>query len=212
MIFTHGADLLFFPHSGKSSLLLALFRMLDLTTGDILIDNISLSPLRRQAICCSFVTISQEPYFLAGTIRFNIDPFRSLDSDIAVQFALRKVGLWNLIQENGGLDVPIDKTPLSKGQEQLFCLARALVRKVALGNKNHGILVLDEVTSSVDSATEETMLEVLEDEFKGWTTLSVAHRLGTIRGYDKLLVLDGGRVVEEGNPDQLIGQECGMFR
>ena len=186
--------------------------MLDLTKGEILIDNMSLSPLRRQAIRCSFVTIPQEPYFLAGTIRFNIDPFRSLDNDIAIQSALQRVGLWNLIQENGGLDVQFDNTPLSKGQEQLFCLARALVRKVALGNKNHGILVLDEVTSNVDSATEEIITEVLEDDFRGWTTLAVAHRLGTVRRYDKILVLDQGKIMEEGEPDQLLEEEYSMFR
>lgn len=108
--------------------------------------------------------------------------------------------------------MPVDKTPLSIGQEQLFCLAKALVRKAALGNKNHGILVLDEVTSSVDSSTEELMMGFLEDKFKGWTTLAVAHRLYTIRGYDKLLVVDGGRVVEEGEPQLLLGIEGGMFR
>ena len=71
-----------------------------------------------------------------------------------------------------------------------------MVRKAALGNKDHGILVLDEVISSVDSATEETMSRVLEKAFNRWTILAVAHKLETISGYDKILVLDKGRVME----------------
>ncbi|KAF7930422.1 uncharacterized protein EAE98_004822 [Botrytis deweyae] len=153
--------------SGKSSLTLALFRMLELKTGDILIDNISISTLRRES---------------------------------------------DIICDNGGLEASMDATPLSQGQQQLFCIARALIRKVALGNKNHGILVLDEVTSNVDSASEEIMLRILDEEFKGWTVLAVAHRLGTIKSYDRDLVLDKGSVVEDGAPEDLIRKEGGLFK
>ncbi|KAF7865304.1 hypothetical protein EAF04_006281 [Stromatinia cepivora] len=131
--------------SGKSSLMLALFRMLDLKTGDILIDSISISTLDRQSVRCSFITIPQEPYFLSGTVGFNADPFHSLDSR-AIQIALSRVGLWDIIRDNGGLEAPMTAAPLSQGQQQLFCIARAIIRKMALGNKDHGILVLDEVT------------------------------------------------------------------
>ncbi|KAK6611684.1 ABC transporter [Botrytis cinerea] len=170
--------------SGKSSLTLALFRMLELKTGDILIDNISISTLRRES-----VRYSQ-----------------------AIQTALVRVGLWDIICNNGGLEVPMNATPLSQGQQQLFCIARALIRKVALGNKDHGILVLDEVTSNVDSASEEIMLRILDEDFKGWTVLAVAHRLGTIRSYDRVLVLDKGSVVEDGAPEDLIRKEGGLFK
>ncbi|CCD53931.1 similar to ABC transporter [Botrytis cinerea T4] len=197
--------------SGKSSLTLALFRMLELKTGDILIDNISISTLRRESVRCSFITIPQEPYFLSGTVGFNADPFHSLDSQ-AIQTALVRVGLWDIICNNGGLEVPMNATPLSQGQQQLFCIARALIRKVALGNKDHGILVLDEVTSNVDSASEEIMLRILDEDFKGWTVLAVAHRLGTIRSYDRVLVLDKGSVVEDGAPEDLIRKEGGLFK
>ncbi|PQE21513.1 ABC multidrug transporter protein [Rutstroemia sp. NJR-2017a BVV2] len=197
--------------SGKSSLILTLFRMLELKIGDILIDNISISTLRRQSVRCSFITIPQEPYFMSGTVGFNADPFHSLDNQ-AIQTALVRVGLWDIICDNGGLEASMNTTPLSQGQQQLFCIARALIRKVSLGNKNHGILVLDEVTSNVDSATEETMLRILEEEFKGWTVLAVAHRLSTIRGYDRVLVLDKGSVVEDGAPGELMRKKEGLFK
>lgn len=154
--------------------------MLEPKTGDILIDNISISTLRRESVRCSFITIPQDPYFLSGTVGFNADPFHSLDNQ-AIQTALVRVGLWDIICDNGGLEASMDATPLSQGQQQLFCIARALIRKVALGNKDHGILVLDEVTSNVDSASEGIMLRILDEEFKGWTVLAVAHRLGTIK-------------------------------
>ncbi|TGO26008.1 hypothetical protein BPAE_0068g00420 [Botrytis paeoniae] len=197
--------------SGKSSLTLALFRMLELKTGDILIDNISISTLRRESVRCSFITIPQEPYFLSGTVGFNADPFHSLDNQ-AIQTALVRVGLWDIICDNGGLEAPMNATPLSQGQQQLFCIARALIRKVALGNKDHGILVLDEVTSNVDSASEEIMLRILDEDFRGWTVLSVAHRLGTIKSYDRVLVLEKGSVVEDGAPEDLIRKEGGLFK
>lgn len=185
--------------------------MLELKTGDILIDNISISTLRRQSIRCSFITIPQESYFLSGTVGFNADPFHSLDNQ-AIQTALVRVGLWDIIFRNGGLEAPLNMIPLSQGQQQLFCIARALIRKVSLGNKDHGILILDEVTSNVDSATEEIMLRILDEEFKGWTVMAVAHRLGTIRGYDRVLVLDEGNVVEDGAPDYLVRRDGGLFK
>ncbi|THV54559.1 hypothetical protein BGAL_0024g00240 [Botrytis galanthina] len=197
--------------SGKSSLTLALFRMLELKTGDILIDNISISTLRRESVRCSFITIPQEPYFLSGTVGFNADPFHSLDNQ-AIESALVRVGLWDTLCDNGGLEAFMDATPLSQGQQQLFCIARALIRKVALGNKDHGILVLDEVTSNVDSVSEEIMLRILDEDFKGWTVLAVAHRLGTIKSYDRVLVLDKGSVVEDGAPEDLIRREGGLFK
>ncbi|KAF4629350.1 hypothetical protein G7Y89_g8798 [Cudoniella acicularis] len=130
--------------SGKSSLILTLLRMLDLTSGSILIDDISLCTKRRQSLRASLIAIPQEPNFLSGTVRFNADPFRS-SPDTVIIASLTKVGLWDLISSNGGgLDTAIDTAPLSQGQKQLFCLARALVRKSALGNREKGILVLDE--------------------------------------------------------------------
>jgi ATP-binding cassette subfamily C (CFTR/MRP) protein 1 len=185
--------------------------MLELKTGDILIDNLSTSTLRRESVRCSFITIPQEPYFLSGTVGFNADPFQSLDSQ-AIQAALLRVGLWDIICENGGLKSPMNATPLSQGQQQLFCIARALARKMSLGHKDHGVLVLDEVTSNVDSATEEIILKILDEEFKGWTVLAVAHRLGTIRGHDRVLVLDNGSVMEDGAPDDLLLKEGGLFK
>lgn len=189
-----------------------MFQMLDLTTGDIFIDNIALSSLGKQPTRLSFIAIPQEPCFLVGTVRFNIDPFCSLVNDTSMQSALEKVGLWSLIESNGGLDALFEKAPLSRGQEQMFCVARALIRKEALGNKDHGILILDEVTSSVDSVTEEIMLRVLADEFPGWTVFAVSHRLDMVRNYDMILVVDSGRLVEQGKPEELIIREGGKFR
>ncbi|MCJ1286054.1 hypothetical protein MMC26_005396 [Xylographa opegraphella] len=197
--------------SGKSSLLLTLLRMLDLSAGSISIDNVPLSDLRRQALRAALVTIPQEAHLLSGSVRFNVDPFSSL-SDAVAEVHLRKVGLWEAVAARGGLDAPMDAMQLSQGQQQLFSVARALCRKAALGDWGCGVLLLDEATSDVDVETEAYMLQVLEEEFRGWTVLAVVHRLRALRGYDRVLVLEEGRVVEEGVPEELIERPEGRYR
>lgn len=137
------------------------------------------------------------------------------------EYALRSVGLWELITERGGLDGELKSDVLSQGQKQLFSLARAILRaRIALeqsfanGSRGNGggLLLLDEVNSSVDHDTDMLMQEIIRREFQSYTVICVAHRLDAIRWYDRVVVMDKGQIVEVGSPEALIAQEAGVFR
>ncbi|GKZ84939.1 hypothetical protein AnigIFM56816_010499 [Aspergillus niger] len=189
--------------SGKTSLIMSMFRMVDITTGQILIDGLDISQLPRQGIRSRINGVSQSPLLMKGSVRANADPTGCF-SDEAITHALRSVGLYSKVQEKGGLDVDIDDLFLSHGQQQLFCLARAILRP---GN----ILVLDEATSSVDTKTDEIMQRIIREKFSSHTILTVAHKLDTILDYDKVVVLDAGRIVECGNPHTLLCSDKSHF-
>jgi ABC-type multidrug transport system fused ATPase/permease subunit len=173
--------------------------MLELNSGTILIDGLDLSTLPRNYIRTNLNAIPQDPYFIAGSIRLNVDPY-STSTDALIISTLRKVHLLNTITSNGGLDAELDPDMLSHGQRQLFCLARAILRKSK-------IVVLDEATSSVDRKTDELMQSIIREEFKGCTIIAVAHRLETILDFDRIAVLDRGRLVECEEPEKLLAQE-----
>lgn len=180
--------------SGKSSLLQALFRMLPITNGSITIDSIPLNSVTASTLRNRIVAVSQEPYIFSSTIRENLDPY-STQTDESIITALQKVQLWEpSIASRGGLDAQIDDTFFSHGQAQLFSLARAILRKPK-------ILVLDEVTSSLDAETERVVKKVVKDEFPGVTIIAVAHRLEFLTDFDRIVVLDRGRIVDVGKPE-----------
>lgn len=192
---------------------MTLLRLLDPSTGQILIDDLDISHLAPHDLRSRITSITQAGVFLPGTIRTNMDP-RNLHSTTAILSALDAVTLLDLIEAKthpdagaGGLDADLADLHLSHGQKQLFCLARALL--------NPGrIVVLDEATSTVDEATDRVMQRVIRESFGGQTILSVAHRLEGILDYDRVVVLDGGEVVEEGDPFELLegGEETWFGR
>lgn len=186
-------------HSGKSTLLSALLRLLDLDSGTILIDGLDLQTVKREEIRTRLVTIPQDPFIINETVRVNADPSKSV-SDAVIIEALSKVELLETINSRGGLDAQMKTQPLSHGEQQLFCLARALMRKSK-------ILILDEATSNVDGATDQLMQKIIRTEFKEHTIITVAHRLDTIMDSDMVAVLDSGRLVEFGPPQELLGTE-----
>ncbi len=177
-------------------------RLAEIESGDILIDGISIKTVPRNTIRRYLVAMPQEPLLLAGTVRFNADPFAE-HSDESILSALDEVGILDVITAGGGLDASLNTIPLSRGQQQLFSLARPIL-------SNSRIVVLDEMTSSVDAVTEAKMMEVVNNKFADRTVLAVAHHLRTIRDFDKIVVLNQGRVVETGSPDELI-QQAGVF-
>ncbi|KAL1965989.1 hypothetical protein VTN77DRAFT_4929 [Rasamsonia byssochlamydoides] len=185
--------------SGKSSLILTIFRMIELSSGSITIDGVDLSTIPRQEIRSRITGVAQDPFLIKGSVRMNADP-GSTCTDEAILDALKSVQLMPLVEEKGGLDTDIEELHLSHGQKQLFCLARAMLRPST-------ILILDEATSNVDSKTDEIMQRVIREKFSNHTVLAVAHKLDTILDFDKVAMLDGGKLIEFDDPYTLLSTD-----
>ncbi|GMS78807.1 hypothetical protein PENTCL1PPCAC_982, partial [Pristionchus entomophagus] len=184
--------------SGKSSLTMALFRMVEPFSGAISIsgkpiDSVVLKDLRN-----ALAIIPQDPVLFSGTLRSNVDPFGACSND-ELWKALEQCQMKETIESLGGLDCQIDESGknLSVGQRQLLCLARVLVRRVK-------ILILDEATSSIDIRSADLIHTVVRDRFAHATVISIAHRLESIEGYDRVLVMQDGEVVEFDSPANLM--------
>ncbi|KAI4198547.1 MAG: hypothetical protein LQ350_005206 [Teloschistes chrysophthalmus] len=190
--------------SGKSSLIMAIFRMIELRSGTITIDGIDISTIPRKEIRSRIIGLPQDVFLLNGSVRLNVDPYQK-SSDQAIVGALQDVRLWNNIQEKGGLDADVESINLSHGQKQLFCLAQALLRPSS-------ILVLDEATSSVDDITDALIQRIIRQKFAKHTIIAVAHKLETIIDFDKVAVLQNGTLKEFGNPHQLLAQDGSRFK
>lgn len=189
------------------------------------IDGISLSTIDRTTLRRRIIAVPQDAVFLPdGTsFRENLDPFKvSTDADCLA--VLQAVELWPFVSDKGGLDAGMISDSLSQGQKQLFSLARAMlrarIRSAALlasgegyekGN-NGGVLLLDEVSSSVDVDTDRAMQRIIMREFEGYTIVMVSHRLDMVMGFNKVVVMDAGSVVEAGPPRELVETEGSRFR
>ncbi|PHH93023.1 hypothetical protein CDD83_2133 [Cordyceps sp. RAO-2017] len=192
--------------SGKSSLVATIVRLLEIDSGSILIDGVDVATVPRDVIRERLVSLPQDPLVLAGSIRLNVDP-EGRSTDEAVASALARVGL-GFLAESRGVTADITAASLSRGQQQLLALARALVKKQLYGST---VLLLDEATSNVDADTDAVLQRVLRDDFAGCTRLAVAHRIDTIMDSDSVVVMDAGRVVEHGAPADLLAKQGGWF-
>ncbi|KAI1735611.1 putative ABC multidrug transporter [Xylaria scruposa] len=206
--------------SGKSSIIALLLKLLEPLATEpycLKIDNAPLTRLDRVTLRQRIISIPQDAVFLpdGSTFLANLDPFQTATVEDA-QSILRIVGLWDFVAERGGLEAGMTAGTLSQGQRQLFSLARAVLRRrtrarsLGLGGcgSEGGVLLLDEVSSSVDQNTEKKMQEVIREEFKNYTIIAVSHRLDMIMDFDRVVIMDKGEIVEVGNPAHL-AQEPG---
>ena len=193
--------------AGKSTVTLALFRFLELLEGSICIDGVDISRIGLYDLRSNICIIPQEPVLFTGTIRKNLDPF-SRHSDIELWKALDAVEIGAFVRSlEGGMDYELSENGdnVSVGQRQLICLARAL-------SNRSKILVMDEATANVDMETDDVIQKSVRKYFMDATIITIAHRLKTIIDYDRVLVLDSGRVVEYDTPKKLLQYENGVFR
>ncbi|WIA12103.1 hypothetical protein OEZ85_012177 [Tetradesmus obliquus] len=192
--------------SGKSSLLLALFRMVEVEPGSILIDGVDIRSLGLKQLRSQMSIIPQDPFMFSGSVRSNLDPFSSYDEPDLWR-VLDAVGLKEtIVSLPDKLDARVvdGGNNFSQGQKQLFCMARAMLR-------NSRVLMLDEATASVDPETDRLIQAAIRSVFTATTMLTIAHRLNTIMDADRVLVLDQGLLLENGEPHALLQQQSGLF-
>ncbi|OJJ95246.1 hypothetical protein ASPACDRAFT_82088 [Aspergillus aculeatus ATCC 16872] len=214
--------------SGKSSFLALLLKLLDPlppspnTNGNdhdhqeeplVIIDNLPLHRIHRATLRQRLIAVPQDPVFLpdGSSFRANLDPTNTA-TPAECQQVLEAVRLWDFVQEH--TEKGLYAGTMSAGQRQLFSLGRAVLRARLrqrltpssspdedCTNEDHGgILLLDEVSSSVDRQTERLMQEIIRTEFRAYTVIAVSHRLEMIMDFDRVVVMDRGEVVEVGNP------------
>jgi ABC-type multidrug transport system fused ATPase/permease subunit len=217
--------------AGKSTLMVSLMRIVEIQDGKIFIDGIDTRTLGLATLRSSIAVIPQDPILFSGTVRSNLDPFKTHTDDVLLE-VLERVGLYRAGMKKtassdslGGLStnnttttatttstrvdsldnvVSEGGTNFSVGQRQLLVIARALLR----GTK---IVIMDEATASIDAETDAMIQKVLQTAFTNSTCITVAHRINTIMDSDYILVMDDGKAAEFDTPTNLLSKG-GMFR
>lgn len=192
--------------AGKSSLTLALFRIIEAAGGKIVIDDVDVSGIGLHSLRSRLTIIPQDPVLFSGSLRMNIDPFNSYPDD-SIWMALEQSHLKSFVKGlMDGLEFKINEggENLSVGQRQLVCLARALLRKTK-------VLILDEATAAIDMETDELIQNTIRSEFDDCTILTIAHRLNTIMDSDRIIVLDQGIIAEFDSPATLLSNKNSIF-
>lgn len=193
--------------SGKSTLGVALFRLVELAGGSITIDDLDISLIGLEDLRSKLSIIPQDPVLFVGTVRYNLDPFNQ-HSEADLWAALEKCHIKDSIAAlEQKLEAPVVENGenFSVGERQLLCMARALLR-------HSKILMLDEATAAIDTETDSLVQATLKGAFWDCTMLIIAHRLNTVLSCDKILVMDNGKVQEFDRPSILMAKSDSVFR
>lgn len=215
--------------AGKSTISLSLARIVEIEQGEILLDGLNLSDLQIDKVRESITIIPQDPTLFTGTLRFNVDPAGAA-SDFVIIDLLRRAGLQSLLERQGkekeeekpkgkkkkaekvlpvqesslNLEITENGGNLSSGEKQLICICRAILRR----NK---LILLDEATANIDLVAEQKIQQLIKEQFRDCTMITIAHRLQTIIESDKVLVLGDGQVLEFDQPSVLLQNPASHF-
>ncbi|MGQ3280278.1 MAG: ABC transporter ATP-binding protein, partial [Shinella sp.] len=182
-------------------------RFYDPVEGEILIDGQDIAHVTKQSLRNAIAYVSQQPYLFEGTIRDNIRYGRPDATDADIEEAARHAYAHDFILAQPlGYETPVGENgvTLSGGQRQRLSIARALVR-------NAPILLLDEATSALDTESEQAVQKALDEAMSGRTVVVIAHRLSTVVRADKIIVMQDGKVAEEGSHEALAGRDNGLY-
>ncbi|CAL4931133.1 unnamed protein product [Urochloa decumbens] len=192
--------------SGKTTLINAIFRLVEPSGGTIIIDGQDITAVGLHDLRSRIGLIPQDPILFHGSIRYNLDP-QGYFSDEQILEVLGKCQLVEVVREKQGLDSLVAEggSNWSMGERQLLCLGRALLRKSR-------ILILDEATASIDNATDVIIQKIIRTEFEDSTVITIAHRIPTVMDCSKILVINDGKMVEYDRPQKLLETEGSLFR
>ena len=190
--------------SGKSSIVLAIARIIEPLKGKILIDGIDIQKINLDFLRENISIVPQDPFIFEGTLRDNIDPLKKYSDDKILKI-LEDFCLFNDLNKKEKLNFEIleNGKNLSPGQKQLICFARAVI-------KNNKIIILDEATSSLDYETEKTIQKNVEKYFKNCTLIMITHHISMVKNFENIIVIDKGEIIEKGSYDELTKNKKGL--
>jgi ABC-type multidrug transport system fused ATPase/permease subunit len=191
--------------SGKSSMVLALSRILEPKYGEIKIDDVDIQNIDLDYLRQNISIVPQESFIIEGNLRENIDPLNKY-SDKKILDILDDFHLFKEVDNNEKLNIEIKEggKNLSNGQKQLICFVRALI-------KNNKIIILDEATSSLDLETEKIIQSNMEKYFKNTTLIMITHHINMVKNCKKIIVVNQGRIMESGEYENLLKNKSSHF-